>query len=360
MSKFKKIKKLRVIYITIIWVIAVSILLEFFVSLIFIHRSNVLINSADYTLDEINFSKEVEDNSKAITNFYQNSKISAGNNLKRSRDLRIKRARKLHDLYTYLFWTIGVSGIIEIFILFLFIREYAVLPQSANYLLNEIETPKNKDKVMVLSPHPDDETLGAGGLIDRSIREKAEVKVVIVTDGNKHGLKEKRHEEAVKALAVLGVNEENIIFLDYPDGQLQNHKANFLKKLDELIIDFKPTVLISTDASDIHPDHAAVGEVLDLAIKDISFHPIVYQFIIHYHRYPRPVGSYPESFLLPPAKLITTNNPWQKFTLSNIEKDQKSEAILQYKSQLSHRNPFLRSLLLSFVRKNELFRIIQK
>jgi LmbE family N-acetylglucosaminyl deacetylase len=268
--------------------------------------------------------------------------------------------RKVKKRYVYAIWLIIAFIIIFGLISLLFAREYAVLPQSAYYLLSEISAPTNHDKVLVLSPHPDDETLGAGGLIERSIENGASVEVVIVTDGNKHGLKDVRHDETLKAMADLGLNKKDIVFLNYKDGEMAKNKVDFLNKLKPLITSFVPTIIVSTDSADIHPDHATVGEDLDEAIREISLHPKVYQFIVHYHRYPRPTGFYPQSYLLPPARLVTINHPWQKLSLTTEEQDRKNEAVLQYKSQLSHKNPFLRGLLLSFIRENELFRIVQK
>ncbi|MBI3495023.1 PIG-L family deacetylase, partial [Candidatus Berkelbacteria bacterium] len=203
------------------------------------------------------------------------------------------------------------------------------------------------------------ETLGAGGYIDRAEKKGAQVTIVVVTDGNKHGLKVIRHQEEVKAVALLGVHEDQIIFLDYPDGQLRQFKDDFTLKLDQIMVDFGPTVVLGTHPADIHPDHAVVGEVIDATTGKLIHKPLLYQFLVHYHRYPRPEGFHPISYLLPPVKLISTDNPWQKFTLTNEEQNDKNEAVLQYKTQLAHKNPFLRGLLFSFVRRNELYVIVR-
>ncbi|TMA61388.1 MAG: PIG-L family deacetylase, partial [Deltaproteobacteria bacterium] len=92
---------------------------------------------------------------------------------------------------------------------------------------------------MVFSPHPDDETLGAGGLIQRVLRVGGAVKVVFVRsgDGYPEGVEmeehishptaqdyreygEQRQDEAQQVLATLGLKEQDIIFLSFPDGGL--------------------------------------------------------------------------------------------------------------------------------------------
>jgi LmbE family N-acetylglucosaminyl deacetylase len=73
--------------------------------------------------------------------------------------------------------------------------------------------------------------------------------------------------------------------------------------------------------------------------------------------YPQPRGYNPEMYLLPPLKLIDPEHEWQRFMLSEEIEDIKQEAIYAYKSQL--RDPVVRPLLLSSIRKNEIFSIRQ-
>ncbi len=76
--------------------------------------------------------------------------------------------------------------------------------------------------LLVVAPHPDDEVLMAGGAIAKAVRDGEKVSVVVVTNGDytwkRNGYE--REAETVRALALLGVGEENITFLGYPDGYL--------------------------------------------------------------------------------------------------------------------------------------------
>lgn len=237
---------------------------------------------------------------------------------------------------------------------FLFLKTYQVLPQASIHLLDDFKVPQNGDKLLVFSPHPDDETLGAGGLIYQSLQGGAKVKVVEVTDGNKHNLGNLRKEELKSALHILGVKDEDIILLNYPDGKLSAQK-DIDKKFLDIIRDFQPNYILTTHPADEHPDHAATGKAVKQAISETKLNLQVYNYLVHYHRYPKPSGLHPDEYLLPPPRLISFDKQWFRFNLSSSLEDIKTEAILQYKSQLSFKNPLLRSLLFSFIRKNEIF-----
>jgi LmbE family N-acetylglucosaminyl deacetylase len=158
----------------------------------------------------------------------------------------------------------------------------------------------------------------------------------------------------------LGIPQTDIRFLDYPDGHLRSHKAEFGANIKATVEQDRPTIILGTHPADTHPDHAVVGEVIDHLVSQLQPRPLIYMFLVHYHRYPRPEGNHPDDYLLPPAKLLLAATPWQKFVLSPADQAAKYKAVLAYKSQLSRKNPLLRGLLLSFVRQNELFVIIGK
>src|SRR6267142_2796202 len=110
--------------------------------------------------------------------------------------------------------------------------------------------PGTYERVMLLCPHPDDETLATGGLIQRAIAAGSAVKVVFVTDGENNpwpqrflerrwiiGDKEKarwgvrRRGEALAALDSLGIGKGDAAFLGFPDQGL----TSLLLSADERI-----------------------------------------------------------------------------------------------------------------------------
>ena len=98
-------------------------------------------------------------------------------------------------------------------------------------MVTTISKLKNK-KVLVIFPHPDDETVMAGGLIQKLISLEANISVVCLTSGDQgkihiHGrgrsLGEIRRQEFFTAIKRLGVDQYEIF--NFPDGRLKNTKV---------------------------------------------------------------------------------------------------------------------------------------
>ena len=109
-------------------------------------------------------------------------------------------------------------------------------------------------KVLVIAPHPDDEILGVGGTIAKSIAEGAEVYICIVTKGCPPLFSEeivaKVRTECAEAHQLLGVKET--FFLDHPAAMLeivQRHKLN--DDLIKLIQKVKPEEVYIPHRGDI-------------------------------------------------------------------------------------------------------------
>lgn len=261
------------------------------------------------------------------------------------------RDRKIH-IRTFVLS--AIAGLLLIFG-FVFLSNNAVMPQGTIYFLNDVTLPSYGQTVLVFSPHPDDESLGAGGYIAQSIQNGAHVYIVLVTDGDKRHLKDTRYVEFKKATSRLGVPTDNLIFLEYQDGKLTTVAPNVLTTdLQKQIDAVKPDFLIYSYMYDEHPDHAMVGKIMhDIVSKQHSHVTINYQYMIHEPRYPQPKKYRPDMYLLPPVRLVSIDTQWQRFMLSPHQVTQKKEAIDMYPSQL--RVPILGNLMRSLVRKSELF-----
>lgn len=177
------------------------------------------------------------------------------------------------------------------------------------------------DTLMVIVPHEDDEINIAGTVIDGARAEGMRVICVFVTNGDYQYIPEVRLNEAVQALAVLGVPEEDIVFLGYPDGGAHAErsvfihgqtkpvvingrmetcgtpqKAEFCMKewrihhtwtWDHLLLDLRTVILkyapegiIAVDFEK-HPDHRMVSMAFEKAMSDIlnrscnAYQPVV-------------------------------------------------------------------------------------
>ena len=119
-------------------------------------------------------------------------------------------------------------------------------------------------RLLVVSPHPDDEVLAAGGLMHTWATAGRPVTVVSVTDGEAaypewKGLDLVRREELKGALRKLCPTHVSVSRVGLPDGHVAQH-ANRLR--NALIALLEPSVtLIAPYERDGHPDHEAVGEV---------------------------------------------------------------------------------------------------
>ncbi|SVB31574.1 uncharacterized protein METZ01_LOCUS184428, partial [marine metagenome] len=98
-------------------------------------------------------------------------------------------------------------------------------------------------KILVVAPHPDDETLGVGGTIAKLASEGHEVHVLVVSGHLPPLYKREDYErtvnEAHQALDILGVSKSK--FLEFPAtmiGDMPLHKLN--KSIFEMISNVKP------------------------------------------------------------------------------------------------------------------------
>ncbi|MEP7246811.1 MAG: PIG-L family deacetylase [Gammaproteobacteria bacterium] len=116
--------------------------------------------------------------------------------------------------------------------------------------------------LVVVAPHPDDETLGAGGLISAWLSRRRPVTVIAVTDGEAAcpeiaGLARVRRKERARAMKALGTGVINLIELHLPDGGVSELEA----QLPEALAPYVGSVgwLVAPFEHDGHPDHDAVG-----------------------------------------------------------------------------------------------------
>jgi LmbE family N-acetylglucosaminyl deacetylase len=121
-------------------------------------------------------------------------------------------------------------------------------------------------RAAIIAPHPDDETLGAGGFIARLRSLKVETLVVAVTNGEKaYGydskLAEVRQAEQREALACLDVPPESIVRLNLPDSDVVEHEPKLVDLLLPLV--GEDTLLVAPWSGDFHPDHEACGRAAE-------------------------------------------------------------------------------------------------
>lgn len=125
------------------------------------------------------------------------------------------------------------------------------------------------DHLLVLAAHPDDETLGAGGLLVAAERAGVATTVILATSGelspNAHGTGERRRGESDHAVGILAPSAR-VVHLGLPDGGLREHRVELAHALAARIPAEGRTMIATTWWGDGHRDHRILGEVArDLA-----------------------------------------------------------------------------------------------
>lgn len=180
-----------------------------------------------------------------------------------------------------------------------------------------ILSPQSSDRILLLAPHPDDETLAVGGLLQRAVQAGAHVRVVYVTDGENNPWAQRANErrwsigpadrlrwgvrrrgEALAALAALGVAPECATFLGFPDQRLTDLLLAGEVRLANLIATelagFGPTHFVLPSTQDAHPDHNALAVEAAFALDQVqstAASPRVFSYLVHTPRVrlaPRP------------------------------------------------------------------------
>ncbi len=264
---------------------------------------------------------------------------------------------------------------------------------------------KPDDRILILSPHPDDEVITSAGIIQEAVSRGLPVRVVFYTYGDnnewsfvlyrKHpvvmpravqGMGLIRHDEAIRADAVLGLSSNDLVFLGYPDfGTLDIWEAHWgdqpafqsmltrvravpyanalrpgapykgeeiLADLTSVIREFKPTRIFLSHAGDHNPDHRALHLFARVALWDLKgeVDPDLSPFLVHFKKWPEPRGYRPELDLVPPA-LFKDTVGWIEQRLGTNAIEVKEAALKQHASQFKSAVAYLQS----FVRANELF-----
>lgn len=216
----------------------------------------------------------------------------------------------------------------------------------------------SQDRLLVVAPHPDDESLATGGILQAALAGRAEARILFLTDGENNPWAQRatelrlrltpddqrrfgeiRRHEVATALASLGLGPESARFAGLPDQGLTNLLLDAPRRLVDPIVDevarFQPTVIAAPSATDLHPDHSAAAVAVDLALRRVAGDVRArLAYVIHQ----------------PVAKGVTTP-PAVSITLNADQRRRKHEAILAHRTQHRLRGPWL----VSFAKSEEGF-----
>ncbi|GGM08913.1 PIG-L deacetylase family protein [Deinococcus aerophilus] len=264
--------------------------------------------------------------------------------------------------------------------------------------LPELSAPRAGQTLLVVSPHPDDESLCCGGQIARAVQAGAQVYVVWLTSGDgfelnsallgrtfrprlvaTENLGRRRMDEAAAAAAVLGVPATHLTFLGYPDGGLLRMwkdpapirsphtgamhvpymralspgvvytAANLRRDLGAVLDRVQPDLVLLPSTSDAHRDHIATSLFTQDLLKKRGWSSRARYWIVHGGlEWPLPKGLHQTFPLLIPPRGHYLK--WQRADLTLQQEALKLQAVQAHRSQMLVMPRFM----LAFVRKNEL------
>ena len=258
------------------------------------------------------------------------------------------------------------------------------------------------DRILIMAPHPDDESVGKGGLIQDALEKGKPVHVVFFTYGDFNvwsytvfkkipmltpdqalNLGEIRHGEALNAIKKLGLSEKDVTFLGYPDygtseilyyhwgdnspyaGILTRKTSvpystalnpgspykseSIMHDIETVINDFNPTKIFVSHPDDHHPDHRALFVFTTVSLWDMGKDIEVYPYLVHYRQWPYPLGYYPKYFLDPPS--YDDGIVWKELPMPYRDAMTKYSALQNHVTQYESNKKYLNS----FIRTNEVY-----
>jgi LmbE family N-acetylglucosaminyl deacetylase len=259
------------------------------------------------------------------------------------------------------------------------------------------------DTVLVVAPHPDDESLCCGGLIHSARSAGAHVAIVWITLGDAFKwdaivverklrprastyleLARQREAEARTAGALLGVEPDSLMFLGYPDrGVLRllfdyyhpdvpwrskftganavvyedavdpgaaYRGDNLVKDFNSVLDRVKPTLVLAPSPQDTHPDHRGTGLLVWRTLTARGQQDRVRYWIVHGGReWPAPHGYHPTfNQTVAPRGM---GMQWEAFSLDEDAIDAKRRAVSAHASQMK----VMGRIMQSYVRATELY-----
>jgi LmbE family N-acetylglucosaminyl deacetylase len=182
-------------------------------------------------------------------------------------------------------------------------------------------------RAVVVAAHPDDETLGASGLVQRLHERGVGVSLVIATDGEaafpeadeeeRAELGRRRRCELYESLHAQGLGAVAVHWLGLPDSGLAGHREQLAAALVELLAG--ADLCLVPWPGDPHPDHQAAGETA-LRVAPVAAHRFAYPVWMWHWRQPTERA-------IPRDHAVTHR-------LSEIERRRKSAGIAAFASQL--------------------------
>ncbi|WP_045690191.1 PIG-L deacetylase family protein [Hymenobacter sp. AT01-02] len=167
-------------------------------------------------------------------------------------------------------------------------------PELTTYPTHPPEAATALGSTLVLIPHPDDESLGCGGLLALLRQANLPVWCVLVSDGTmSHPNSQKfsasarqhlREEELRAALRELAVPTADLQTLELPDGAVPTPKeatgVAAVEKLVAILQQYQPDSVLVPWRRDPHPDHRATSALALAALAHLTHPPRMVEYVV--------------------------------------------------------------------------------
>ncbi|MBQ4853396.1 PIG-L family deacetylase [Rhodanobacter sp. B2A1Ga4] len=180
----------------------------------------------------------------------------------------------------------------------------AACPSPATAAASGLPAFSTQTRLLVVAPHPDDETIATGLLIQQVRAAGGEVRILLLTEGDNNpwpqrwlerrvrihaadrqrwGLR--RHAEMLQALECLGLSAPALQSLGWPDlgitDELLRAGHASVAALSAAIGRFGPSLVVAPALADRHPDHAAAHVLVRLALAALADPPPLLNYLVH-------------------------------------------------------------------------------
>lgn len=153
-------------------------------------------------------------------------------------------------------------------------------------------------RVLCVAPHPDDETLGCGGLLHLACGRGADALVVLLTLGeadptvlpatfdgddparDRRPLAERRRDEFAAAMSIIGVTASHC--LNGRDGQVRQEAVWLQRQLLEIAVRYEPDLVLAPGVREWHRDHRAAALLTRSAFSALRQQMCRRPLLLHY------------------------------------------------------------------------------
>lgn len=159
---------------------------------------------------------------------------------------------------------------------------------------NKIDT-FDLDKILIISPHPDDEVFGCGGLIHSLTQNGKQIDIIILSEGeavhrhccpgDEEHIVSNRKRLTEEANKVLGLETLHIHRMKFPDGNFFSAKNNkqLIQLLENKIQELNPSTVFIPHPFENSPDHIAATEIIANILNKLNIPPYYYCVWTWYH-----------------------------------------------------------------------------